>query len=181
MISYMTLYKKSKNTDECVVSEIDFFPFDEKIKNKIIETFGDVYEEKDDAYAVLVEEQKISVYTNTENGIRYAACAISAHYYNGIKSGLLYNVPICPFRSVKIYMPSERNIPFFKDFIDMCMFYGYNTIVMEISGAMEYKKHPEINEGWVEYCDLFRDDPMKTTDVYNLLNWRKNSLKTASL
>lgn len=170
------LHKLAQSENENAVSEIVVLPFDEKIKNKIIKEFGEVYENKDDAYAILVDEEKISIYTDTENGIRYAACAISAHYYNGIKCGILYNVPICPFRSVKIYMPSERNIPFFKEFIDMCMFYGYNTIVMEISGAMEYKKHPEINEGWVEYCDLFRDDPMKTTDVYNLLNWRKNSL-----
>ncbi len=164
------------NEENAGVSEISVRPFDEKVIGMINHEFGQVYENKEDEYALVIDSNKISIYANSDRAVRYAACAVSAHYYNGMKCGILYNVPICPFRSVKVYLPSERNISFFKEFVDMCMFYGYNTLVIEISGAMEYKRHPEVNEGWVEYCDLFRDDPMKTTDVYNLLNWRKNSL-----
>ena len=30
--------------------------------------------------------------------------------------------------------------------IDLLVYYKYNSIILEIGGAMEYKRHPEINE-----------------------------------
>ena len=58
----------------------------------------------------------------TENGVRYAACAIARHYDGGIAEGILYNVPLAPFRAVKVYIPAKEHIPFFLEFIKM--YYG---------------------------------------------------------
>ena len=60
-------------------------------------------------------------------------------------------------RSVKVYLPARNDIPFFYDFVDLCADYGYNCMVFELGGAMEYKKHPEINAGWEEYCKKFME------------------------
>lgn len=148
---------------------------DEAIK-KVKNTFGDVYEGKDDGYIVEVASDIITVYYSTENSIRYAACAIASHYDNGIETGLLYNSPLCEFRAMKVYIPSEKNIGYFKEFIDMCMNFGYNKLVWELGGAMEYKKHPEINEGWIEFCKIFEEYPAKGRDVQNSMPWEKNSI-----
>ena len=57
----------------------------------------------------------------------------------------------------------------------MCIRDSYNTLVMELGGAMEYKSHPEINEAWVRYCKLFRDYQGQSLDVQQSAKWAKNS------
>ncbi len=83
---------------------------------------------------------------------------------------------ICKFRAVKVYLPAKGNIPFFKYFIDMCKHYGFNTVMIELGGAMEYKSHPEINEGWVEYCKMFQAYQGQSIDIQNSKRWAKNSI-----
>lgn len=38
------------------------------------------------------------------------------------------------------------------------------------------KRHPEINEGWVEYCTIFQEYNNKLKDVQNCMPWNKNSI-----
>lgn len=80
------------------------------------------------------------------------------------------------FKGIKIYLPAIEDMPFFYEFADMCRDYGYNTLVMELGGAMEYKSHPEINEAWVRYCKLFRDYQGQSLDVQHSAKWAKNSI-----
>ena len=75
------------------------------------------------------------------------------------------------FKGIKIYLPAIEDMPFFYEFADMCRDYGYNTLVMELGGAMEYKSHPEINEAWVRYCKLFRDYQGQSLDVQYSAQW----------
>ena len=56
------------------------------------------------------------------------------------------------------------------------MHYGYNALVLEIGGAMEYKKHPEINDFWVDYCKEFREYSGKTKKFQFSQYWGKNSI-----
>ena len=37
--------------------------------------------------------------------------------------------------------------------------------MIEVGGAMEYIRHPEINSGWVEYCMEMTEYSGKTTEV----------------
>lgn len=162
---------EAAGTENIVFKEID-----NEIKDKVSEVFGDVYSDAADSYAISVKDEGITVYSDSENGKRYAACAIEKHYDNGIEKGILYNVPICEFRAVKVYIPGREHIGFFKKFIDLCMYYGYNTLVLEIGGAMEYKTHPEINSGWAEYCNIFKEYQGKSLDVQHSMPWNKNSI-----
>lgn len=129
-----------------------------------------------DSYILENRDGHLRIYTDTPNGIRYAACAIRGHYDGGIGEGILLNMPLVPFRAMKIYIPARENIPFFREFVEMCMHYGYNTLIMEVGGAMEYKRHPEINEGWEEYADIFREYPSKADDVQRCMPWLKDSI-----
>lgn len=79
-------------------------------------------------------------------------------------------------RSVKVYIPARADIPFFYEFADLCAYYGYNCMVFEVGGAMEYKNHPEINRGWVEYCKKFMDYQGQSLDIQNQPRWARNSI-----
>ena len=54
------------------VSEISVYPFDEKVIDIINHEFGQVYESKDDEYALVVDSTKIFIYANSDNAVRYA-------------------------------------------------------------------------------------------------------------
>lgn len=84
----------------------------------------------------------------------------------------------CKFehKCVKVYIPAREHIPFFYELIDLMVHYGYNTLMMEVGGAMEYEKHPEINEGWIEYCNRFRDYQGQSWDAQRSKPWVKNSI-----
>ena len=165
-----------KTPCESQIQAIECAPISAFAKQLVTAAFGDVYQDAEDSYIIQVTDTHIRIFYSTQNSIRYAACAVARHYDGGIPTGLLYNVPLCPFRAQKVYIPKASQIPFFKQFLDMCMYYGYNTLVLEIGGAMEYKRHPEINEGWVEYCNIFREYQGKSIDVQNSMPWHKNSI-----
>lgn len=44
-----------------------------------------------------------------------------------------------PNVDLKVFLPSKKNMAFFKQFVDMLAFFKYNTLMIEIGGAMEYK------------------------------------------
>lgn len=85
--------------------------------------------------------------------------------------------PNCDMRGIKLMMPAPDEIDDFKAFIDMMVFYRHNTIMLEIGGAMEYKLHPEINEGWIEYCKEMSEYSGKSIEIQEYtFPWRKNSI-----
>ena len=62
------------------------------------------------------------------------------------------------FLCFKSFLPGKKTLGEFYRFIDLLADFGYNALMLEIGGAMEYEKHPEINTGWEEYskiCDEF--------------------------
>ena len=158
------------------VISVRFLPLTEAEKAKIEKTFGDVYEDKEDAYLLEVTAERVTVYSNYARGFLYGACTLWEHYKDGIREGLIYNVPLVQFRAVKMYLPAEEKLEEFYYMVDMFMHYGYNAIVLEVGGAMEYKKHPEINEYWIDVCKEFNEYSGKTDDVQLTQPWGKNSV-----
>jgi len=147
----------------------------------------DVYEAKtkcfdnpvrysDEGYLVEIEDE-ITIYHTSPISIIYALYAIKRHYtIEGIGKGIIYNTPKLPFRCVRCYLPGKRRIEEFKRFIDMMLAFGHNTIMLEIGGAMEYKRHPEISEGWVEYCKIFEEFNGKTEYIHRMTYYPKNAV-----
>lgn len=86
------------------------------------------------------------------------------------------NDPVFPYRGIKVYIPAREEMDYFKEFVDYCAYYGYNRIAIEVGGAMEYKKHPEINEGWVCYCRRFSEYQGQSLDIQNSPKWARNSI-----
>lgn len=82
-----------------------------------------------------------------------------------------------PFiRGAKVMLPPADQLDQFFSFIDIIRHFGYNTLMIELGGAMEYKRHPEINEGWVEYAAFMNEYPGKGQKIQHSFSWDKNSI-----
>lgn len=149
---------------------------DARLINRINSTFGDVFIPGEDGYVIEADDE-VGIYAESTRGLIYGAYSLQQLAENGfLKKGLIYNVPICTFRALKIYLPAEEDLDFYKKFIDMACYYRYNTIIIETGGAMEYKRHPEINEGWTEYCEEMREYSGKASKIQGSFGWEKNSI-----
>lgn len=97
---------------------------------------------------------------------------------NGFREFADRSAPIVPQRILKLYLPepTEKGLEEFKKIIDFAAGCKYNTVMLELGGALEYKSHPEINEGWLEYASFMNEYPGKTLVMQNCFGWEKNSI-----
>jgi hexosaminidase len=73
-------------------------------------------------------------------------------------------------------MPGRETFEDFKKMIDFIVYYKYNKIILEIGGAMEYKRHPKINEKWIEFCKECGKFCGRVDEIQNGYHWDKNSI-----
>ena len=147
------------------------------IVKKVEDAFGVEYADSADAYTILADEA-VTVYAKSKRGLLYGALTVvqmAAEQY--LRKGLVYEAPVCEVRGAKVYLPGRAGIPYFKEFIDLLCHLRMNTLMIEIGGAMEYKRHPEINEGWVEYCEDIGAYSARSTEIQEqTFTWLKNSI-----
>ncbi len=116
------------------------------------------------------------IYANHDRGFVYAMVTL-ASLRGETFAGLLCDRPVCPVRGYRVYLPGRDNIPVFKAMVDFIAEFKYGSVILEIGGAMEYKRHPEINEKWVEFCAEMYADPKRATQIeYYTYPWAKNSI-----
>ncbi len=128
-------------------------------------------------YALLIGADVCRIYVREECGLLYAMATLEQLLDHGeLCSRLLYDYPLCSVRGYRVYMPGRENIGIFKEMIDLLVYYKYNAIILEIGGAMEYKRHPEINEKWVEFCDDMRRYSNRAKEVHKKYPYMKNSV-----
>ena len=128
-------------------------------------------------YAVIVGEETF-VYATEERCLLYGLSTL-VHLIDAdeLSARLIYDYPVCSVRGYRVYMPGSENIGIFKDMIDLLVYYKYNAIILEIGGAMEYKKHPEINEKWLEFCAEAHRYSGRAQEMQKKTHpWEKNSI-----
>lgn len=160
------------------VRQIRFVPgIPENMKEKVVQETGAAFTDSEEGYIMEVRED-ITVYASTDRGLFYGCMSLLQQYGGqGITERLVYEHPVCPVRGIKIYLPAPEDIAFFKKLIDMICFYKYNTVVIEVGGAMEYRKHPEINSGWVKYCSEMNSRSDRAREIQeHTFGWKKNSI-----
>ena len=132
---------------------------------------------KEEGYFTQISEKRADVYALRPIGLIYAVENMKSHIENGkIFCGAVYNYPDKDFRALKLFLPARDNIAYFYELIDYCLAYGLNAVVLEVGGAMQYKSHPEINEGWLEYCKKFKDYPGQSVEYQYSTDIPKNSI-----
>ena len=147
------------------------------IWKRVEDTFGVTFSGNPDAYTIVLDES-IRIFSRSQRGLLYGALTLvqlAKEQY--LQKGLIYEAPVCTVRGAKVYLPSREGMSYFKDFIDLLCHMRMNTLMLEIGGAMEYKRHPEINEGWLEYCEDIGEYSAKATVVQEqTYPWLKNSI-----
>ena len=131
-----------------------------------------------ECHIIEAKGDEIQVYALSERGLFYGAVSIIHLMEKGCVDELLaYDYPVCDERGMKVFLPASKDIGFFKKFVDMICYFKFNSIMIEIGGGMEYKRHPEINEGWIKYCEEMSEYSGKTTKIQDYTYpWYKNAI-----
>ncbi len=70
-----------------------------------------------------------------------------------IRGARIRDWPHLPFRGIRLYLPGQENIAFFKRFLrDFMALYKFNRVIIEMNAAMRFDRHPELNAGWREFA-----------------------------
>lgn len=149
------------------------------IPDEIATEAGDDFEKNDESYAIKIENNQINIYASTTRGLIYGVSTFKQLMESdNVAPMVLFDFPDKSVRGYRVYTPSEKNIDTFKKMIDMLVYYKYNSIIIEVGGAMEYKKYPEINKKWVEFCSEVNKSPDEARRIQYLTypDWRKNSI-----
>ncbi len=128
-------------------------------------------------YLIVLGEKSV-VYASKPEGFVFAVATLEQLKASDELVPLyLYDAPDCAIRGFRVFLPGHETIGEFKQMIDMLAYYKFNSIILEIGGAMEYKSHPEINEAWVEFCDDVRRYSGRSHEIqYQMYPWQKDSI-----
>ncbi len=157
-------------------ASIKFEPLSEDIFKSYSELSDKEIKFCDESYVILVEDDITILFTKEITKLFALYCIKRYYSKEGISKGVILNSPKVEFRCFRSYLPGKKNIDSFKRFIDMLIAFGHNTLMLEIGGAMEYKRHMEISEGWVEYCKIFDEYNGKTEHVQRSYIFPKNAI-----
>ena len=157
-------------------------PVPEAVLQEARTLFGTDRKNVEDSFLVDTREAAVRVYADNLRGLIYGAHALvqdaeESKDGKSVARGLLWDLPRCPFRGLKVYMPAPDDLDSFYRTVDLLLSLRYNTLIMEVGGAMEYKRHPEINAAWIEYCKEMGKYPDRANEVQNkTYPWAKNSI-----
>lgn len=149
------------------------------ISDAVKEKAGSEYSDNAEGYALEITREKIILSAQTERGLIYAVSTLKALLdKNELRLGMIFDYPDKEFRGYRVFVPGYENFDDFKKVVDMLVLYKYNYISLEMGGAMEYKKHPEINEKWVEFCKEVHKSPYESRRIQweTYPDWEKNSI-----
>lgn len=169
-------------SEKCCENEIKSLvlkSIDSDIIAFVEEKSGNNFEIRDECFIIRPEDKNVVVYSSDEpgtlNGLMTFLRLLDED--NCFNYSYIWDYPTSSFRGVKIYMPGRDEIKDYQNLIDMMMYFRHNTVMIEVGGSMEYKRHPEINEGWEEYSAFMSEYSGKAIKLQNhTYPWRKNSI-----
>ncbi len=179
-VAYNNLSRfKALNQTENEIKTVAVKPINEEIISYVEEKSGAKFQKHDEEFIIRTEGENVVVYADDNAGVLYGLMTFlrlldenSCFCYD-----YLLDYPESSLRGVKIYMPGYDEIDDYKALIEMMMYFRQNTIMIEIGGAMEYKRHPGINTCWEEYCRFMTEYPERALEIQNgTYPWRKDSI-----
>lgn len=126
-----------------------------------------------------VRAKTFNIAATSEKGLYYGLQTLVCKFLeDGVAKITLFQTPLFEDRGLKLYLPAptKAGIKAFHDAVDFAANCKCSFIMIELGGAMEYRSHPEIGDGWREYTAFMREYPGKTLKVQNQYGWHKNSI-----
>ncbi len=152
-----------------------------EVKDSFVENVGGIPVERkrlatEEEYVLSIGEH-IDIYATTDDGfLRALSTLMIESDKGGLCEGRYYDAPACGIRGYRVYLPGRESIGAFIEMLDFLVYYKYNKLILEIGGAMEYKRHPRINEKWVEFCADMNAYSGRTEEIQKSQQWSKNSI-----
>lgn len=105
-----------------------------------------------DGYVLDIQEDGIAISASNLRGAIYAVETIlKLIREETLPIGHIEDAPFTAFRGVHLALPPVDEIPFTKRLVKYLLSpMGYNTVILEIAGGMQFESHPEINEAFLE-------------------------------
>ena len=126
---------------------------------------------------VLSLGKETEVYAKTCDGfLRALSTLLQLSDEGELRELLIYDYPASAERGYRVYMPGRKTMGDFLRMIDFLVYYKYNALILEVGGAMEYERHPKINEKWEEFCTFVGEYSGKADKVQTSYAWSKNSI-----
>ncbi len=139
----------------------------------------DGYKSCPEAYVIEITESEVKLFSESKRGLIYAVSTLKQLIQSDAVAPLiLFDCPDKPVRGYRVFTPGRDSIAEFKKMIDMLVYYKYNSVMIEVGGAMEYERHPLINEKWVEFCGEVHKSPDESARIQHRTHpeWKKNSI-----
>jgi len=110
---------------------------------------------KKEHYRICVSEDKIQIFAADRRGFVHGVETLLQMVEEDLTVPCvsLYDGPYKKWRGMHLYMPSPEHLEECKRLFDVLSFLKYNTIILEVGGTMELKRHPEINRAWTAFCE----------------------------
>lgn len=75
-----------------------------------------------------------------------------------VHTAAIDDAPAMPFRGVHLFIPSAENMDYAKRLIKYVISpMGYNTVIMQVSGGLQYQSHPKIWQAFQETVKLGKE------------------------
>lgn len=132
------------------------------------------YKKHDEAFAINIGS-KTTIWATQKIGFIYAISTLLMLAESGeLCKGFIYDYPIDDIRGFRVFLPARHEFEAFRKMVDKLAYYRYNALMIEIGGAMEYKRHPEINETWLKICEDITEYSGKGNEIQLSKQYPKN-------
>lgn len=167
--------QRSKNF---ACEEIEFFLGVPQSAKKKIRTVGHSLQ-SEDAFCIFIGK-KTKICAQTSRGFFYALSAIKELLEEDeFCRGFLFDAPLATMRGYRAFLPPRAGFSDFYEMVDFLVEYRFNAIILEIGGAMEYERHPEINDRWAEFAVETKSYSGRADEIQTkIYPWQKNSIHT---
>lgn len=149
----------------------------EDVKAKI-NSMGEKYTYNDEAYYIETGKET-RIYGETERAVIYALATVKRFILDDVLSPMiLFDYPSIAKRGFHSFIPGRNQLKEYKEMIDnLLVYYKFNFIMFEVGGAMEYKRHPKINEEWSKFSQaMLADSGIADKLQHYTYPWSKNAI-----
>lgn len=177
ILSYLTRIRDTRLAKDATGTHIESIRFRRDFPKSVREKIRKARPVTSDAYAIRLA-RVTTVYAATDTACVHAMVTLcQMAEADALCEGFLYDSPLACERGYRVYLPARAKMAQFEEILDLLTEYKYNRIMLEIGGAMEYKRHPEISTTWAAFCREMRSSSGKTFEIqHKTYPWPKNSI-----
>lgn len=176
--NYIESTFKEKVTEVAKEGELicDSITFTVGFPKELEDYLGDKISENSEQYAVILGKESY-VFAKDAKALIFGLSTIRHLRTSGeLCPSVIYDYPLCAQRGYRVYLPGPERIKEFKECVDFLAYYKYNSMILEIGGAMEYERHPRINEKWEEFCEPIISGKTTPAELHAPYPYMKNSI-----